>query len=167
MLGENEPKSVRIEKGSVLILSVIFVAVLLVAICALSVMVLNQLKDPRAIAQPDNTVLLIPPTLLPAAMPADQFSISLPVILSGSVSVSGQIWKVTKIKKLGYESGGQHYDLATFTRIDGQDIVQGYCINRGWDVPDIGTEYSVNAEGIFVPLYEPDAHPIQRFLMIQ
>jgi hypothetical protein len=62
---------------------------------------------------------------------------------------------------------GQHYDLATFTRLDDQNTQKGYCMNRGWDIPAIGAEYLLTAEGIFVPLYEPDANPIQRFLMIQ
>ena len=166
MLDENEPRSVRFENGPGLIFSVIFIVVLLAAICALSVMVLYELRVPRPTAQQDLPVL-IPSAALPDAMQANHFSISLPVILSGSVSVSGQIWKVTKIDSLGYKTGGQRSDLATFTRIDGQDIAQGYCINRGWDVPDIGTEYLINAEGIFVPLTQSDAHPIQQFLRIQ
>jgi len=165
MIRENELESVRNENRRVLILSGLFVAVLLVAICALSVMLLNQLKASYPTNQQDVTSILIPAALPLAAMPADRFSISLPIILSGSVSE--QIWKVTKIKLLGYELDGQHYDLATFTRIDGQDIAQGYCINRGWDVPDIGTEYLINAEGVFIPINQSDAHPIQGFLKIQ
>ena len=166
MLVKNEPKVIRIEREPGLIPGVIFVVVLLVSICALSVMVLFELVKPHPKAQQVIPVL-ISSAALPDAMQANQFSIRLPVILSGSVSVSGQIWKVTKIKSLGYELDGQNYDLATFTHIDGQDIAQGYCINRGWDVPDIGTEYLLNAEGIFVPLTQSDAHPIQRFLKIQ
>jgi len=162
MLSESELESVRNENRRVLILSVLFVAVLLVAICALSVMVLNQLKGPRPTPQQD-----IPAASLPIVMPPTHFSISLPVILSGSVSISEQIWKVSKIKLLGYELDGQHNDLATFTRIDGQDTVKGYCMNRGWDTPAIGTEYLLNAEGIFVPLNQSDADPLQRFLKIQ
>ena len=166
MLIENEPRVIRIEKRPGFIPGVIFVTILLVAICALSVMVLNELTKPTPIAQQDIPVIS-PPKVLPDAIKANNFSIHLPVILSGSVSVSGQIWKVTKIKNLGYELDGQHYDLATFTRIDGQDITQGYCINRGWDVPEIGTDYLLNVEGIFVPLTQSDAHPIQQFLRIQ
>jgi hypothetical protein len=166
MIVENERKVVRIEREPGLILGVIVVVVLLVAICALSVMVLNELVKSRPIAQQDIPVL-IAPAAKPDAMEANHFSTLLPVILSGSVSVSEQIWKVTKIKSLGYELDGQHYDLATFTRIDGQDTVKGYCMDRGWDIPDIGTEYLLNADGIFVPLYEPDTQPFQRFLKIQ
>ena len=165
MLSENEPKSARIENAPVLTLGVIFLAVILVAICALSVMLLNQQKEPLPTPQQDKPVILIP-----TAMPANHFSTRLPIILSGygtvPITVSEQIWKVTKIKSLGYELDGQHYDLATFTRIDGQDTVKAYCMNPGWDIPDIGTEYLLNSGGIFVPLYEPDAHPIQRFLKI-
>lgn len=167
MIRENELESVRNENRRVLILSGLFVAVLLVAICALSVMLLNQLKASYPTNQQDVTSILIPAALPPAAMPANGFLISLPVILSESNSLSEQIWKVTKIKLLGYELDGQHYDLATFTRIDGQDIAQGYCINRGWDVPDIGIEYLINAEGVFIPINQSDAHPIQGFLKIQ
>jgi hypothetical protein len=167
MLNENEPETARNENGPILILGVIFIAVILMTICALSVLLLNRQKEPRPTPQQDIPVIFIPTASLPTAMPVNHFPIRLPIILSGSVSVSEQIWKVTKIKNLGYELGGQRYDLATFTRIDGQDIAQGYCINRGWDVPDIGTEYLLNAGGIFVPLYESDAHPIQRFSKIQ
>jgi hypothetical protein len=171
MIIEHEPRFVRYENRPALLLSVLFIVVLLVAICALSVMVLNQLKDPRAIAQPDNSILVIPAALPaalpPAVIPANQFSISMPVILSGSVSLPGEIWKVTKIKSLGYELDSQRYDLATFTRIDGQETVKGYCMNRGWDTPDIGAEYFLNGEGIFVPVIEQAVHPVQRFLRIQ
>jgi hypothetical protein len=162
MLSKSEPVSARFENRSVLILSVIFIALLLMAICAVSVMVLNQLKGTRPTPQQ-----AIPAAALPIVMPATHFLISLPVILSESASLSEQIWKVTKIKLLGYELDDQHYDLATFTRIDGQETVQGYCINRGWDIPDIGTEYLLNAQGIFVPLYKSDTHPLQRFSKIQ
>jgi hypothetical protein len=161
MLSENEPNSARNENGPILILGVIFIAVILMTICALSVLLLNQQKEPRPTPQQD-----IPVIFIPTAMPI-HFIINLPVTLSGQLSVSEQIWKVTKIKSLGYELGGQRYDLATFTRIDGQETEQGYCINRGWDIPDIGTEYLLTAGGIFVPLYEPDTHPIQRFSKIQ
>jgi len=172
MLRENELESVRIVNRPFFVLSVIFIVLLLVSICAVSIMVLNQLKAPRPSTQQDTQVILSPGgslsmASLPAAMPANQYTIRLPVILSGSVSVSEQTWKVTKIKLLGYELDGQHYDLATFTRIDGQDTVKAYCINRGWDTPDIGAVYFLNAEGIFVPLHEIDSHPIQRFLEIQ
>jgi len=105
------------------------------------------------------------PTDIPTAMPVNNFPIYLPVILSGSVSE--QIWKVTNINNLGYELDGQRYDLATFQRIDSQNTAEAYCIDRGWDIPEIGAEYLLNAEGIFVPLHEPNADPIQRFLKIQ
>jgi hypothetical protein len=167
MLSKNEPKFARIKNGPVSTLVVIFIAVILVSICAWSVMSLNQQKNPRPTLQQDIPVILIPTASLPAVMPANLFSIRLPIILSASVSVSEQIWKVTKIKNLGYELGGQRYDLATFKRVDSQDTVKAYCMNRGWDTPDIGTEYLLNAGGIFVPLQESDAHPFQRFLMIQ
>ncbi len=171
MLSENEPKFARIENRPDLILGVIFLAIILLAICGLSVMLLNPQKEPPPTPQQDMPVILIPTASLPTAMPANHFSERLPLILSGSVSVfvsvSEQIWKVTKIKKQGYELDGKRYDLATFKRIDGEDTVKGYCINRGWDIPDIGTEYLLTAEGIFVPVQEPDAGPFQRFLMIK
>jgi hypothetical protein len=100
-------------------------------------------------------------------MPVNNFPIYLPVILVGSVSVSEQIWKVTNINNLGYELDGQRYDLATFQHIDSQDTAEAYCIDRGLDTPEIGTQYRLNAEGIFVPLDESNADPIQRFLKIQ
>ena len=169
MLSKYEPKYARIKNRPISTLGVIFIAVILVSICAWSVKFLIQQKEPRPTLQQDIPVILIPTASLPAAMPANHFSIRLPIILSGSrpVSVSEQIWKVTKIKNLGYELGGQRYDLATFKRVDSQDIVKAYCMNRGWDTPDIGTEYLLNAGGIFVPLQESDAHPFQSFLRIR
>lgn len=173
MLSENEPESTRIENGLILSLGVLFIAVSLVSICALSVMLLNQQKQPRSTPQQDIPLILIPTAAMPAAMPASYFSIRLPNILSEagsgpvSVSLSEQVWTVTKIKYLGYELDGQRYDLAAFKRVDSQDTVKAYCMNPGWDTPDIGAEYLLNAGGIFVPLEEPDADPLQRFLMIQ
>ena len=93
----------------------------------------------------------------------------LPIILGGFGSVSGseQIWKVTKIRTQGYELNGQFYDLATFLRIDGLDTAKGYCLNPGWIIPEIGTEYILTAEGIFVPLHESVAQSLQRFSRIR
>ena len=167
MLSENEPKSARVENKPALILSVIFIAIILVTICALSVLWLKKLREPRPTPQQEIKVILIPTAAMPTAMPANYFPIRLPIILSRSGNVSEQIWKVTKIKILGYELGGQHYDLATFTRLDGQDTVHGYCISPGWDIPEIGTEYLFTAGDTFVPLQEPKADPFQRFLKIQ
>ena len=163
MFSEYEPKYARIEYAPVVILVVIFAAIIFMTICALSIMLLNQQRVFHPTLEQDN--LMMAP--LPVTTAANQFSIHLPIILSESVSVPSQIWKVTKVIKDGYELDGQRNDLATFTHIDGQDTLQGYCINRGWDIPDIGTEYLLDAGGIFVPLYEQDAHPLQRFLTIQ
>jgi hypothetical protein len=170
MWRDNETKSTRIGNNPFFILGVIFVALVLVTICVLSVLSLKLQKGLRP--TPTQEILT---ASIPAAMPANYFSIHLPVILSGSVSVAGSvivsvsepIWKVTKIKSLGYELDGRRYDLAIFKRVDGKDTVKAYCINRGWDTPDIGTEYLLNTEGIFVPLYQRDANPLQRFQMIQ
>jgi len=124
MLSENEPKSARVENGPILILGVIFVAVILVTICALSAMLVNRQKDPRPTPQQDLPAIFIPTASLPTAMPANHFSVRLPIILSGSFSVPEQIWKVTEIKTLGYELDGHHYDAAIFTRVDSQDTVK-------------------------------------------
>lgn len=168
MISENKPELARNENWTILILGAIFIAFVLMTICVLSVLWLGPQKEPQEI--PAREMLMID---MPTAMPASHFSISLPIILSGSrpvVSesvVQSQIWKVIKIKGLGYKLDGQRYDLAVFKRVDSQDTVKAYCINRGWDTPDIGTKYLLNTEGIFVPLQEPDDHPLQRFLMIQ
>jgi hypothetical protein len=170
MLNENEPKSARIGNRPFLTLGVIFVALIIVAICAISVMSLNLQKVPRPTPTPEIVMVN-----LPAEVQANDYTVRLPVILTGYVSISApvsatvseQIWKVTKIKKLGYEMDGRRYDLAIFKRVDSEETVKAYCINRGWDTPDIGTEYLLNTEGIFVPLYERNADPFQRFLMIQ
>ena len=168
MISENKPELARNKNWAVLILGAILIASVLMTICVLSVLLLGPQNEPRE--TPTREMLMID---MPTAMPASHLSISLPIILSGSrpvVSesvVQSQIWKVIKIKGLGYELDGQRYDLAVFKRVDSQDTVKAYCINQGWDTPDIGTEYLLNTEGIFVPLQEPDADPFQRFLMIQ
>jgi len=169
MLRENEPELARKVYRTDVILGALFIVIIFLTICVLSVILLSPQKEPRPTPQQAIPVILIPTASLPTAMPANHFSTRLPIILSGSVSVSvsEQIWKVTKIKILGYEFDGQRYDLAMFKRVDSQDTVKAYCMNRGWDTPDVGTEYLLNAGGIFVPLYEPDAHPFQRFLKIQ
>ena len=166
MSSENETKYARTENRPGLALGVILLAVILLMMCCLlSYLLYNQLTKPSPTALQDIPVKIIPG----AAAPASQFLINLPVILSGSgpISASEQTWKVTQIVNQGYELDGQRYDLAVFTRLDGLATAQGYCINPGWDIPELGTEYLLNAEGIFVPLHPSDAYPIQRFLKIR
>lgn len=165
MRSENKPEYVRIKNDPVLILGLILSAVILVMICCiLSAMLFDQLRGPRSTAQEELPVLLTPTAALPAATPTNQFSIYLPITLYKIVSVPAQVWKVTNIKNQGYELNGQRRDLATFTRSDDPATAQGYCINPGWDVPAIGTEYLLNAEGVFIPVHRSDTHPLQRFL---
>ncbi|RPI48599.1 MAG: hypothetical protein EHM56_13475 [Chloroflexi bacterium] len=166
MLIEIKPERARKENRTDLILLALFIAIILLTFCVLSVILLSPQKEPRPTPKQAIPVILVPTASLPTAMPANYFSVRLPIILSESVSSIEQIWKVTKIKTLGYELDGLHYDAAIFTRVDSHDTVKAYCMNRGWDTPDIGTEYLLNAGGIFVPLHEPDAHPIQRFLRV-
>jgi hypothetical protein len=172
MWSENEPRATKVGNGPFLAIGVMFVVLIIVASCVFSVISLKSQKEPRP--TPTQEILMVS---ISAAMPAIYFSIRLPVLLSGSVSVpvpvsvsasvSEQIWKVTKIKSLGYELDGRRSDLAIFKRVDSEDTVKAYCINRGWDTPDIGTEYLLNTEGIFVPLYDRADHSFQRFQMIQ
>jgi hypothetical protein len=133
---------------------------LIMAICILGVMLRSRQMKSRQTPTPD-----IPVFAVPSAMPDNNFPIYFPIIQVGSVDV--QIWKVINIMSSGYELAGQRYDVATFMRLDSQVTAQAYCIDRGLDIPDVGTEYLLNAEGIFVPLGSPAAHPIQRFLKIQ
>jgi len=168
MLSENESGSDRDKNWPVLLVGLLLIVGILVTACAISVLLLNRQKVSQSTPQQEIPVMSIPtaampPAGMPTAMQVSNFLIRLPIVLSGSE----QIWKVTNITSLGYELDGQRYDLATFTRIDGQDTVQGYCINRGWNVPEKGTEYLLTSGNIFVPLYEPDADPYQRFSMIQ
>jgi hypothetical protein len=172
MLSENEPKSTRVVNGQFITLGVIIVALIIMGICAFVIFSLRQQLTPRPTPTPEIVMVN-----LPAEVQANDYTVRLPVVLSGSApvsapvpvpaAVSGQIWKVTKIKKLGYEMDGRRYDVAIFKRVDSEETVKAYCINRGWETPDIGTEYLLNAGGIFVPLDERDADPFQRFLMIQ
>jgi hypothetical protein len=167
---ENEPESARILTGPVIILVVLFIAFLLMTICALSFWFLDRQKEQSPIPQQDIPAVSVPADSLLNTMPTDDFSIHLPAIFSGrapvSISVSEQIWKVTKIKPLGYASGSRRYDLATFRRADNQETAKGYCINPGWETPMIGTDYILTTEGTFVPLQESKADPFQRFLKI-
>jgi len=168
MITENEPERAEEEISPAVTLAVIFIVLFLLTICAFGVKLLSQLMVSRQTTPQVVPVVDIPtniPTDIPTAIPVNNFPIYLPIILSGSVSE--QIWKVTNINRLGYELDGQRYDLATFQHIDSQDTAEAYCINRGWDIPEIGAEYWLNAEGIFVPLHESSADPIQRFLKIQ
>ena len=150
------------------IFGLLFIAIVLLTICIMSNLLPGFRMELSETPTREMTILDIP-----TAIPASHFSISLPVILSPSGSViaetvvQSQIWEVIKIRSLGYELDGQRYDLATFQRIDSQNTAEAYCIDRGWDIPEIGAEYLLNAEGIFVPLHEPNADPIQRFLKIQ
>ena len=172
MLSENESRYDPMRSEPVFILGVVFLVFLLITMCVLGILLVNQMKEPRPIVQQN-----VPVILIPAALPtsAPRFLIRLPVVLAEPqfepetifISVSEQNWKVTKIDTSGYALNGQYYDLATFTRLDGQITVQGYCINPGWDIPDIGAEYSLSPEDIFVPLYEQIGDPLQRFSKIQ
>jgi hypothetical protein len=150
------------------IFGLLFIAIVLLTICIMSNLLPGFRMELSETPTREMTIMDIP-----TAIPASHFSISLPVILSpsGSVmaetAVQSQIWEVIKIRSLAYEMDGQRYDLAVFRRIDSQDTVKAYCIDRGWDTPDLGTEYLRNPDGIFVPLQESEAHSFQRFLIIQ
>jgi hypothetical protein len=166
MWSETEAKAARVINRPLFTLGVIFVALILVMLCVLSGLSLNLQKLPRG--TPTQEILMVD---ISTEMSTNDYSIRLPVILSGNVSVSDyiseQIWIVTKIKSLGYEMDGRRYDLAIFNRVDSEETVKAYCINLGWDTPNIGAEYLLTAGDIFVPLYDRDVEPFQRFLKIQ
>lgn len=168
MESEYKSEQARQVAEPLIILVVILVTLLVLTICAL---VGSYLTSRKADRQPP--IQILPATAEPTAMPAHQFSVFLPIISSSATSQAvaptapGDIWEVINFKKLGYELAGQRYDLATFRRVDSQDTVKAYCINRGWARPEIGAKYLLNEQGIFVPLYEPQPDTIQRFLMIR
>jgi len=165
---EYAPEPAKNDNQSTLILAAIFLAIILLTTFVLVALLLNRGAKSRQTPTQEFPLTFIPTTTPLPTMPGNRPSIRLPVILSGpGTAVSANTWKVTKIESLGYKSGGQRSDLATFKRIDNQDSAQGYCINQGWPTPKIGAEYSLNPQGIFVPLQEPKAHPIQRFQKIQ
>ena len=171
MITKEELEQVRKEHEPVFFLAVIFIVLFLLTICSLGVRFLIQLTETSPTPTPV-LPLIVPPTNIPAPMPVKSYSTHLPIILSSSVVLSSSmvnqvIWIVTKVKNLGYELNGQRYDLATFKRINSQDTAKAYCINRGWDTPDVGAEYILSAEGIFIPLSESEANPLQRFLKIK
>ena len=162
------PELAKKDNRSALILVAIFLAIILLTTCVLVGLLINRGAKSRQSPTQAFPVIFIPTTTPLPTKPVNQASIHLPVILSVSATaVSANIWKVTKIESLGYKSGGQRSDLATFKRIDSQDSAQGYCINQGWPTPKIGAEYSLNPQSIFVPLQESKAHPVQRFQKIQ
>ncbi len=177
MSTEDESRSSYIRSEPVFILGVIFLVFLLITMCVLGFLLVNRMRQPKPVAQLEVPIILLPTAPLPTAAPVNYFFIRLPVILTEprpqpapepvSVTVSEQIWKVTKIENFGYALNGQYYDLATFTRLDGLITVQGYCINPEWDVPAVGVEYSLSPDGIFIPLHDPVGDPLQRFSKIQ
>ncbi len=172
MLDAYEQKWIRDENRPFLILGLIFIAAALVMLCILSILFLSQRKASSPTAQPE-VPLVVPTAPQPTSAPVYFSQTRLPVILSGSGSapqsaqVTVQTWEVTKIKLLGHEIDGQHYDVATFRNVSTQETVKGYCINRGWETPAIGAEYTLNADGVFVPVRESVDDPLQRFQLIQ
>jgi hypothetical protein len=176
MLTEDESRSSYIRSEPVFILGVVFLVFLLITICVLGFLLVNRMRQPSPVVQQDVPVILLPTAPLPTAAPVNYFFVRLPVILTEprpqpvpepvAVTVSDSIWRVTKVENLGYALNDQYYDLATFTRLDGLVTAQGYCINPEWDVPAVGVEYSLSAQGIFTPLYDPPGDPLQRFSRI-
>ncbi len=171
MSSSSEQRFSRFENERGLILGVIVVVILLMTICAASILVLNQRKASLAKTQAPPSLLFVTEPA-PKAIPPSNYFVRLPVILSAGGVVSApasteQIWRVTRVKYLGYEIGGRRYDMATFQRLDTQDTVKAYCINPGWDTPSIGADYVLKADGIFVPVTEPAGDPLQRFAIIQ
>jgi hypothetical protein len=168
MITEDEPEQAEKEISPAITCAVIFIVLGLLTICIVSVKLVSWLM--ASDQTPTQVVPLVDlPTDIPTAVPVNYFSTYFPIILVGNVPVpvSEQNWRVTKINYLGYELNGQRYDLATFQRIDSQDTAQAYCIDRGLDAPEIGAEYWLNADGIFIPSNEPVARSIQRFLRIR
>lgn len=170
MSSNSEQRFSRYENERGLILGVIGVVIILMTICALSILLLNQRK--ASLSKTQEPPLLFATEPAPKAIPPSNYFVRLPVILTAGGVVSApasteQIWRVTRVKYLGYEIGGRRYDMATFQRLDTQDTVKAYCINPGWDTPSIGADYLLKADGVFVPVYEPAADPLQRFLMIK
>lgn len=171
MWSENETRrTTRVVKDPLFLLGLVFFALVLVTICVLSFLSLRMPKNLSA--APTKGIIS---ESVPAVLPVSSHAVRLPVVLSGVVptpgyradSVSESIWKVVKIKKLGYEMDGRRYDVAVFKRLGSEETVKGYCINRGWDTPDVGAEYTLSTDGIFAPVSEDGANPLQRFQMIQ
>ncbi len=174
MYSENEPKSGRFVNRQFITLGVIIVAIIIMAICAFVILSLRRLTAPSPTPTPEIVMVNIP-----AAVPANNYTVRLPAVLSGYVPVSGPasvplsavvtepVWIVMRINRLAYELDGRRYDLATFRRVDSEETVKAYCLNRGWERPDIGTEYLLNANGVFIPLNDSDVDPIQRFQLLE
>ena len=171
MTYENEPGSARRETGPFFMLGVAFFLVILLTICcALGAALISRQRLPTPTLAEEMPVIIAPTVAVAPAITL----INLPLIMAEPESESGtggaggvEIWIVTKIKELGYEMGGQRYDLATFKRIDGLATVKAYCLNPGWNIPAVGTEYVLNADGVFVPVRDPAGYPLQRFAIIQ
>lgn len=174
MSSETEPGSRRILTGPVIVLVAFFFVFLFTSLCVLSVVFLYRQRTTSPVPQQVISDSSVPAESPPEAMPNERYSAHLPVILSPSggveeqttVIAAEQVWIVTKIKPLGYRSGKHRYDLATFRRVGDQVTAKGYCINPGWDVPRIGTQYHLNSDGTFTPLQDPQGDPYQRFMRI-
>jgi hypothetical protein len=162
LLDETEPIPPKKQDRSVLIVWGIIILLLLLSVCAGSYILFARLRTPAATPTPAFPTSYLPATNLATPTPIMKKLVRLPVVLSGQVPV----WQVTKVKSLGYKIGNQRYDLATFTRLDNGSTAQGYCINRGWDVPKVGAPYLLTSQNIFVPLQERKPNTMQRFQKI-
>lgn len=162
LLDETEPIPDKKQDRSVLIVWGVILGLLLLTVCAGSFFWFTRLRAPAPTADPTFPAAYLPTVNLTTPTPITKKLIRLPVVLSGQVPV----WQVTKVKSLGYKIGSQRYDLATFMRQNNGATAQGYCLNRGWDVPKVGTQYLLNAENIFVPLQERKPNTMQRFQKI-
>jgi hypothetical protein len=168
MVSGNKPEQVRSEGGPLVVLGVIFITLLLLTICALVGSLLSQWRSGRQ--PPAQSVPVVP---IPTAAPIELFTIYLPMAPSGGGAVTGpqtlpeDIWEVIEIRDLGFELNGQRYDLARFRRLGSQETVMAYCLDRGWNQPEIGARYVLGSSDIFVPLAETNGTPLQRFLMIR
>lgn len=161
----------RREIGPAFVLGVTLVVIVLLMTCALGGLLLRRLNTPRPTPTPEILSML---TSLPTAIPVTIFEVHLPIIRSStdpnkslsiqSVTPTEPVWKVSRVKRLGYNLNGKRYDVAIFRNVVTQDTARGYCIDQGLDVPEIGTEYLLNENGVFVPLDAPSGPPIQRFL---
>lgn len=168
---EIRPQPAEKVKRATVVAWAIIIGVFLLTICAWGTRMLLRLTAtsqapseelPAVNVNPPavNLPTLAPSVIIPTSAPT---SVRLPVIQS----TSAPVWKVKKIKSLGYQLGNSRRELAIFIRSSDQVTVQGYCLNPGWDVPEIGAEYSLNDNDIFVPLHEAKPNTVQRFQRIK
>lgn len=148
----------------IMLLGLFFIVIFLATICVLVVFLRTQQKKPAPTPLPEQVIIQQAPTLPPP--PIVYFNTYFPLVAGGEEPIQQQIWKVVRVEEQAYEKDGRRNDVATFTQVDTLQTLRGYCIDPGQPVPDVGAEYMLTGDAIFIPLQQPGVETLQRFSVI-